>query len=37
MGWRYARCAGLLARVLIERRLLQVRPAREIHVHAAGE
>ncbi len=34
---RYAQCAALLGRIMIERRLLHARAAREIHVHAAGE
>ncbi len=37
LAWRYAQCAGLLGRVMIERRLLHVRPAHQIHVHAPGE
>lgn len=34
---RYAQCASLLGRIMIERRLLQIRLAHEIHIHAAGE
>ncbi len=37
LAWRYAQCAALLGRIMIERRLLHVRPAHDVHVHAAGE
>ncbi len=37
MGWRYAQCAALLARIMIERQLFSVRPAHGFHAHAPGE
>jgi exopolysaccharide biosynthesis WecB/TagA/CpsF family protein len=37
LGWRYMQCAALLGRIMIERRLLQARPAFSAQVHAAGE